>query len=155
MRGNSPAETADCCDGSHDTALPRLTDTGADEELALIAKALGHPARVRIIRELSQRENCMYGALAELLPLAQSTVSQHLRILKAAGLIRGEIDGPRVCYCIDPRRIRQLKELLAHAVKEGPTRTNNNAANSYLGDSAATEPSKASARLDGHGAKNK
>lgn len=83
------------------------------EELARLAKALGHPARVRILRFLATRESCMCGDIVEELPLAQSTVSQHLKVLKDAKLIRGEIDPPRVCYCIDPETLGRFKELIA------------------------------------------
>ena len=85
---------------------------GADEELALLAKAVGHPARVQILRLLVRREACICGDIVDELPLAQSTVSQHLKVLKEAGLVRGEIDGPRVCYCIEPRTLRRLKSLI-------------------------------------------
>ena len=84
----------------------------ADEELAVLAKAVGHPARVQIIRLLVRREACICGDIVDELPLAQSTVSQHLKVLKEAGLIRGEIDGPRVCYCVEPRAMRRLKALI-------------------------------------------
>jgi ArsR family transcriptional regulator len=84
----------------------------ADEELATLAKALGHPARVQIMRLLVRREACICGDIVDELPLAQSTVSQHLKVLKEAGLIRGEIDGPRVCYCVEPRALRRLKALV-------------------------------------------
>jgi ArsR family transcriptional regulator, arsenate/arsenite/antimonite-responsive transcriptional repressor len=84
----------------------------ADEELALLTKAVGHPARVQILRLLVRRESCICGDIVDELPLAQSTVSQHLKVLKEAGLIRGEIDGPRVCYCIEPRTMRRLKALI-------------------------------------------
>ncbi len=84
----------------------------ADEELALLAKAVGHPARVQILRLLVRREACICGDIVDELPLAQSTVSQHLKVLKEAGLIRGEIDGPRVCYCVEPRALRRLKALV-------------------------------------------
>jgi DNA-binding transcriptional ArsR family regulator len=84
----------------------------ADEELALLAKAVGHPARVQILRLLVRREACICGDIVDELPLAQSTVSQHLKVLKDAGLVRGEIDGPRVCYCIEPRTLRRLKALV-------------------------------------------
>jgi ArsR family transcriptional regulator len=84
----------------------------ADEELALLGKALGHPARVQILRLLVRRESCICGDIVDELPLAQSTVSQHLKVLKEAGLIRGEIDGPRVCYCIEPHTLRRLKALV-------------------------------------------
>jgi len=85
----------------------------ADEELAVLAKALGHPARVLILRLLVRRNACICGDIVEELPLAQSTVSQHLKVLKEAGLIRGEIDGPRVGYCVEPRILRRLKALVA------------------------------------------
>ncbi len=84
----------------------------ADEELATLAKALGHPARVQIMRLLVRREACICGDIVDELPLAQSTVSQHLKVLKEAGLIKGEIDGPRVCYCVEPRTLRRLKALV-------------------------------------------
>jgi len=84
----------------------------ADDELALLAKALGHPARVQILRLLVRREACICGDIVDELPLAQSTVSQHLKVLKEAGLVRGDIDGPRVCYCIEPRVLRRLKALV-------------------------------------------
>jgi ArsR family transcriptional regulator len=86
----------------------------ADDELASLAKAVGHPARVQILRLLARRETCICGDIVDELPLAQSTVSQHLKVLKQAGLIRGEIDGPRVCYCLEPRALRRLKALVGN-----------------------------------------
>lgn len=85
----------------------------ADDELAALAKALGHPTRVQILRLLLRRASCVCGDIVDELPLAQSTVSQHLKVLKEAGLIRGEVDGPRICYCIEPRTLRRLKVLVA------------------------------------------
>ena len=84
----------------------------ADGELAELTKAIGHPARVRILRILARKDGCVCGEIVEELPLAQSTVSQHLKILKDCGLIRGDVDGPRVCYCIDPRALRRFKALV-------------------------------------------
>src|SRR5512144_1470823 len=84
----------------------------ADEELAVLAKALGHPARVQVVRLLVRREACVCGDIVDELPLAQSTVSQHLKVLKEAGLVKGEIDGARVCYCIEPGGLRRLKALV-------------------------------------------
>ncbi len=81
------------------------------EQFATYAKALGHPARVAILQILLKKDGCMCGEIVEELPLAQSTVSQHLKQLKAAGLIRGEVDGPRVCYCIEPAAIAHFKAL--------------------------------------------
>ena len=83
----------------------------ADEELAELTKAIGHPARVKILRLLAMRNSCVCGELVDELPLAQSTVSQHLKVLKDAGLIRGTISGPRTCYCLEPRAVRRLKAL--------------------------------------------
>lgn len=83
-----------------------------DEELARLAKAVGHPARVRILRFLLEREECMAGAISDEIPLAQSTVSQHLKVLREAGLIHGQVDGVRICYCVDPHRVERLRELL-------------------------------------------
>ncbi|MBX7166836.1 MAG: metalloregulator ArsR/SmtB family transcription factor [Pirellulales bacterium] len=86
--------------------------TKAEDRLAELAKALGHPLRVRILRILAKRKTCVCGELVDELPVAQSTVSQHLRMLKDAGLIQGEIDGPRICYCIAPRVMEELKDLV-------------------------------------------
>ena len=85
----------------------------ADAELAALAKAVGHPARVAILRLLARKAACVCGEVVDELPLAQSTVSQHLKVLKTAGLIQGEVSGPRICYCIDPRTLRRLKVLVA------------------------------------------
>jgi len=71
------------------------------EQFSKICKALGHPARVRIIEYLKKTDQCICGEIVNLLPLAQSTVSQHLKILKESGLVKGEIEGPRTCYCLD------------------------------------------------------
>ena len=90
-----------------------VDQTDADEELARLAKALGHSLRVRIVRLLAQRTTCVCGELVGELPVAQSTVSQHLKILKESGLIQGEVDGPKVCYCINPKRLEQLKSFVA------------------------------------------
>ena len=91
---------------------PLDPDSDPDEELARLTRALGHPARVRILRFLLDREECMAGGIAEELPLAQSTVSQHLKVLREAGLIYGEVDGTRICYCADRERIEQVRTLL-------------------------------------------
>jgi ArsR family transcriptional regulator len=81
--------------------LPRARRIGPPEdvELARLAKALGHPARVAIVRLLLGKGECICGDIVGRLPLAQATVSQHLKVLKDAGWIQGSIDGPRVCYC--------------------------------------------------------
>ena len=104
-----------CCSatkGRNGMVMPAGEATAADRDLAALAKALGHPARVQIVRFLLSRDSCMCGDIVEHLPLAQSTVSQHLKMLKEAGLIRGTIDGPRVCYCVEPKALKRLKELV-------------------------------------------
>jgi ArsR family transcriptional regulator len=97
---------------SEEPDLRPVEGKAADGELALLARALGHPARVQIIRLLVRRETCVCGDIVDELPLAQSTVSQHLKVLRGAGLIRGEIDGPRVCYCVEPHTLRRLRALV-------------------------------------------
>jgi ArsR family transcriptional regulator len=84
----------------------------ADDELAELAKAIGHPARVRILRILARQSGCICGDIVDQLPLAQSTVSQHLKVLREAGLITGDVEGPCVCYCLEPRALRRLKALV-------------------------------------------
>lgn len=83
----------------------------ADVKLAGIAKALAHPARIAILRTLAKRNECICGEIVEVLPLAQATVSQHLKALKDVGLIKGTIDGPRSCYCINWENLRKADEL--------------------------------------------
>lgn len=78
--------------------------------LAAAFRALGHPARLEILRLLVRRGTCMCGDLVDELPLAQSTVSQHLKALKEAGLIRGTIEGPAVCYCVDEDALRRMND---------------------------------------------
>ena len=72
-----------------------------EQDLAVFAKALSHPARIAILKLLAQKSECICGEIVEVMPLSQSTVSQHLKELKIAGLIEGSIDGPRSCYCIN------------------------------------------------------
>jgi ArsR family transcriptional regulator, arsenate/arsenite/antimonite-responsive transcriptional repressor len=80
--------------------------------LSDIAKALSHPARISILKILSEMNVCMCGEIVDLLPLSQSTVSQHLKELKRVGLITGEIEGPKVCYCINNKVIQEAKKKL-------------------------------------------
>jgi DNA-binding transcriptional ArsR family regulator len=84
----------------------------ADAELARLAKALGHPARVQIVRLLAQQDQCVCGTIVDGVGLAQSTVSQHLKVLKDADIIQGEVEGVRVCYCLNPATLRRLKALV-------------------------------------------
>jgi ArsR family transcriptional regulator len=86
-----------------------VVETPDDDTLAVMAKALAHPARVRIIRVLDERTTCVTGDVVLELGLAQSTVSEHLRILRESGLIQGEIEGPRTRYCINAAGLAALK----------------------------------------------
>ncbi len=85
--------------------------------LADLARALAHPARLAILRTLAVRNACVCGELVDELPLAQATVSQHLKALKEAGLVQGEIDGPRTCYCLDVEGMARLSTLLEPFVR--------------------------------------
>lgn len=98
-----------CCP---DDSPQKLASAAGDEGLARLAAALGHPARVAIIRLLKERETCICGEIVEVLPLAQSTVSQHLKVLKESGWIQGEVDGPRTCYCLNPVALERFQTLL-------------------------------------------
>jgi DNA-binding transcriptional ArsR family regulator len=86
--------------------------TKAQNDLAILAKALGHPARVAILQFLIKSKACVCGDIVDELPLSQSTVSQHLSELKKAGLIKGDIDGPSVCYCIDEKTWTRAKKIV-------------------------------------------
>lgn len=88
-----------------------------DNQLARIAKAMSHPARVAILRLLAEKQTCICGDIVEELPLSQSTVSQHLKELKDAGLIKGDIEGASVCYCIDTDNIKKASAELVDLFK--------------------------------------
>jgi len=83
----------------------------SEANIVQMAKALGHPARIAILRFLAER-SCVCGEIVDALPLAQSTVSEHLRVLKAAGWITGVIDGPRTCYALNQEAIAELRSVL-------------------------------------------
>jgi ArsR family transcriptional regulator len=85
--------------------------------LARYAKALSHPARIAILTTLAKRASCICGEIVEVIPLAQSTVSQHLKELKDAGLILGEIDGLKSCYCLNPKAVKKLGRLSGSLLK--------------------------------------
>jgi ArsR family transcriptional regulator, arsenate/arsenite/antimonite-responsive transcriptional repressor len=95
-----------------DATLRTLTTD--EQRLAKMLKALGNPVRFDIIRTLADKKTCITGELVECTTLAQSTVSQHLKVLKEAGLIIGEIDGPATCYCLDSDTIQWLKNQIDH-----------------------------------------
>lgn len=86
--------------------------TAEDEQMALVLRALGNPARVRILREIASRDGCVTGDLVDILPLAQSTVSEHLKVLREAGIIRGTVEGDR-CYCLDPEALQRAAAFCA------------------------------------------
>lgn len=98
-----------CCVTGDPAGAEPATAAIDDERLASMAKALGHPARVKILRLLAERQACVTGDLVAELPLAQSTISEHLRILRQAGLIQGEIEGPRTSYCVDRAGLAALR----------------------------------------------
>lgn len=89
-----------------------------EQAVAAMAKALSHPARVAIIKELAKRQTCVCGEIVQVIPLAQSTVSQHLKELLAAGLIKGTVDGVKSCYCINPAAFQRLESILTSFVAE-------------------------------------
>ncbi|MCB0355148.1 MAG: winged helix-turn-helix transcriptional regulator [Bdellovibrionales bacterium] len=86
--------------------------------LARYAKALSHPARIAILETLAERASCICGEIVEVLPLAQSTVSQHLKELQSAGLITGEIEGVTSCYCLNPKAIKDIETLFPTLLKK-------------------------------------
>lgn len=109
------SEPAVCCppEGQTVELLTSVEGPAADDELAAFAKAIAHPTRVRILRMLAKKEARMCSHIVDELPLAQSTVSEHLRILRSAGLVQANENGPRVSYCIVPSALKRLKALLA------------------------------------------
>jgi ArsR family transcriptional regulator len=93
--------------------LDSITRSPDREKLAGIFKALAHPVRLKIIEHLKKVNCCICGEIVEILPLAQSTVSQHLKHLKNTGLVKGEIEGPRTCYCIDYDVLNRFKKAVS------------------------------------------
>jgi DNA-binding transcriptional ArsR family regulator len=93
--------------------LPQIAETHDAEHFAAMCKALGHPARIMIITYLKNIDRCLCGDIVELLPLAQSTVSQHLKCLKQAGFIKGEVEGPKTCYCLDKTMLGKFALMVA------------------------------------------
>jgi ArsR family transcriptional regulator, arsenate/arsenite/antimonite-responsive transcriptional repressor len=89
-----------------------LFEEGGTEQIATLAKALGHPARVNIVRMLIEKQSCIGCDIVDEIGLAQSTISEHLRILKTAGIITGEIERPRVCYSLNREALRLLRDFL-------------------------------------------
>lgn len=92
--------------------MPKPDQSDTDAQMSAVAKALGHPARLKILRLLARTPGCIGGEIVDAVGLAQSTVSEHLRILKAAGVIEGQIDPPRVCYSLAPDALAPLAGML-------------------------------------------
>ena len=104
-------------------ALPERENRSVEEarqRFAAVCKALAHPARVHIVSHLKQIDRCVCGRIVDTLPLAQSTVSQHLKILKTSGLVRGEIEGPRTCYCLDPAVMEEFQAFVDKLFSTNP-----------------------------------
>jgi len=95
--------------------------TADQQQLARLAKALAHPARVAIIELLARQTTCISGDIAAELPLARTTVTQHLQELKAVGLIRGDVDGLTVCYCLNTELLAQAQSLFAGLFAQLPS----------------------------------
>jgi len=98
--------------------------TDNQNETAILAKALGHPARIAIVEFILKADSCICGDIVNELPLAQPTVSQHLKELKNAGIIKGNIDGTAICYCIDDSAIRKLQLYFSRIASELEKKSN-------------------------------
>ncbi len=98
--------------------------TAQQNEIALFAKAFGHPARVAILQHLFERKECICGDLVDEIGLAQPTISQHLKELKNLGLIQGAVEGPRVCYCIHRDNWSKMKEIMKEFLNQDLPKTN-------------------------------
>lgn len=96
-----------------------------DEKFALLAKAIAHPARVGIVRLLHEKQACIGCDIVDEIGRAQSTTSEHLRILKTAGIISGEIERPRVCYSLNPAALEPLKRFLEEVAEAQPAENKN------------------------------
>lgn len=93
--------------------MTKRADTEQEQQIARFAKAMGHPTRMAILRFLAAQESCFFGDIHEVLPIAKATVSQHLKELKEAGLIQGEIETPKVRYCINRANWEVARKLFA------------------------------------------
>ena len=93
-------------------APPAASEDLDAEELAVLLKALAHPARIRILQHLAGRGTCYFGSLSDVVELAPSTTSQHVKVLKDAGLVLGSAEEQRVCYCVNPDRLALLKRMV-------------------------------------------
>ena len=100
--------------------MPASDSQTENEDIAVLAKALGHPARVGIVRMLHEKQSCIGCDIVDEIGLAQSTTSEHLRILKSAGIISGEIERPRVCYSLNPASMAPLMRFLELVANSKP-----------------------------------
>jgi len=100
-----------CCPSDEEDGLVMLNDDRTTE-LAMLLKALAHPARIQLLRHLSSYGQCYFGSLSDVVGLAPSTTSQHVKVLKEAGLILGSAEEQRTCYCVNPARLEELKQLV-------------------------------------------
>jgi ArsR family transcriptional regulator, arsenate/arsenite/antimonite-responsive transcriptional repressor len=91
---------------------PEIAEPLDAEELAVLLKALAHPARIRLLQHLASRGTCYFGNLSDVTGLAASTTSQHVKVLKEAGLVLGSAEEQRTCYCVNPDRLALLKRLV-------------------------------------------
>ena len=98
--------------------MKTATLTSDQKRLAKMLKALGNPVRFQIVEFLAENQMCITNDIVRQMPLAQSTVSQHLKVLREAGLIHGEIEGPATCYCLDPEGLRWLKDQIGNWLPE-------------------------------------
>jgi len=92
--------------------------TDEQNRLADLAKALAHPARIAILQYMIEHKSCIVGTLTDVLPISQSTISQHLKELKSIGIIKGEIEGPSICYCIDQDAWNEASEVLSTFISQ-------------------------------------
>lgn len=109
--GGKGKSAALCCPQPKGAAKAAKPGPATDASLAAMAKALGHPARIKILRLLLAKDVCICGDIVLEVGLAQSTVSQHLKVLKQAGFIRGDIDGPKTCYCVERDALKHFKSV--------------------------------------------
>lgn len=93
--------------------MPVKQNELSTEHLSKIFKALSHPTRIRILRHLKKINECVCGEIVEIFPFSQSTISQHLKLLKDSGIVKGEVNGPSTCYCIDHDIFNKFKKIVS------------------------------------------
>jgi len=103
----------ECPQDNHTNSKDMASQLNTDR-LAKIFKALGHPTRIKIIEHLLKHNTCICGEIVNIFPFSQSTISQHLKLLKDSGIVSGEIEPPKTCYCIDKNILNEFKTYVAH-----------------------------------------